>query len=51
MEYVGYLILDVLSFFTGRAIWFELAAKLAERQGDRNSAIELRNQAFRERMK
>ena len=48
---IGRLLIWFLSLFTGRAIWFELAAKVAEKQGNKKEAVEFRNQAFRERMR
>jgi hypothetical protein len=45
------LLIALLSIFTGRAIWFEKAAKQAEQVGDKAAAVEFRNAAFRERLK
>lgn len=47
----GRLLISFLSLFIGRAIWLEVAAKLAEKQGNKDDAINFRNAAFRERMK
>ncbi len=44
------LLISFLSLFTGRAIWYELAAKVAERDGNRADALLYRNAAFRERL-
>lgn len=44
-------IISFLSLFTGRAFWFELAAEIADREGNKKDAIEFRNAAFAERMK
>lgn len=48
---IGRLLIGFLSLFTGRAFWFELAAKQAEKEGNKSDAIDFRNAAFRERMK
>ena len=45
------LLISLFSLFTGRAIWLEKAARIAEEHGDKRAAVEFRNAAFRERMK
>ena len=51
MRWLSGLLIDFLALFTGRAFWFEIAAKDADKRGDKKEAIEFRNAAFRERMK
>lgn len=43
------VVLEFISWGTGRAIWYDLAARIAAKSGDHRSAAEMRSAAVRER--
>ena len=47
----AHILITFLSWFTGRAFWYDLAAKAAEREGNLNDARQMRSAAARERFR